>query len=69
MKHPRFGDVRCVRSLRIIEKGEEIYEDYGYAVNGVTNEDVPKWYLEKLDQIQNSALISEMTIEEIIDIL
>ena len=57
MKHPRFGDVRCVRSLRIIEKGEEIYEDYQY---DVSNEDMPRWYQEELDQNQNSAPNSEM---------
>ena len=30
MKHPRFGATRCVRSIRSIQKGEEILVDYGY---------------------------------------
>ena len=30
MKHPRFGATRCVRSIRPIQKGEEILVDYGY---------------------------------------
>jgi SET domain-containing protein len=30
MNHPRFGHCRCVRSLKPIAKGEEIFLDYGY---------------------------------------
>ena len=41
MKHPRFGNIRCTRSLRLINKGEEIFEDYQYEM---TNDDTPRWY-------------------------
>ena len=42
MNHPRFGLVRCIRSTRDIEPGEEIYVDYGY---GEEEEDwQPNWY-------------------------
>ena len=51
MKHPRFGDVRCVRSLRIIEKNEEIYEDYQYDTTNFN--DTPRWYQEVYDEDQN----------------
>jgi len=30
IEHPRFGHCRCIRSIRAIEKGEEIFIDYGY---------------------------------------
>ena len=30
MTHPRFGSVRCMRSLRSIKKGEEIFTNYNY---------------------------------------
>ena len=42
MNHPRFGLVQCIRSIRDIEPGEEIFVDYGY---GDEEEDWhPNWY-------------------------
>ena len=42
MNHPRFGLIICIRSIRVIEPGEEIFVDYGY---GVEEEDWhPNWY-------------------------
>jgi SET domain-containing protein len=33
VQHPRFGHCRCIRSIKAIAKGEEIFIDYGYDVN------------------------------------
>ena len=38
---PRFGDTRCLRSTRMIRRGEELFVDYGYDLKY----DVPRWYL------------------------
>jgi hypothetical protein len=40
MNHPRFGRTRCVRSLREIGKGEEIFSDYSYKI---TDEKAPRY--------------------------
>eukprot|EP01083_Nonionella_stella_P072254 194666_1 len=40
--HPRFDEIKCIRSLRSIKKGEEILVNYGYS-----SDDCPEWY-EKL---------------------
>ena len=37
---PRFGDTRCLRSTRMIRRGEELFVDYGYDLKY----DVPRWY-------------------------
>ena len=38
---PRFGETRCLRSTRLIKRGEELFVDYDYDMN----QDVPSWYL------------------------
>ena len=49
MNHPRFGLVKCLRSIRDIEVGEEVYVDYGY---GEEEEDWhPSWYKNILRKI------------------
>jgi SET domain-containing protein len=30
MVHPRFGEIKCLRTLRSIRAGEELLVDYGY---------------------------------------
>ena len=42
MNHPRFGLVKCIRSTRDIEPGEEIYVHYGYGES--EDEWQPNWY-------------------------
>ncbi len=37
---PRFGLTRCVRTTRSVAKGEELFINYGYSVNGW----LPEWY-------------------------
>ena len=44
MHHPRFGACNCVRSLRPIQRGEEIFADYGY---NISVSDVPRYFLYK----------------------
>ncbi|KAL6041580.1 Histone-lysine N-methyltransferase setd7 [Balamuthia mandrillaris] len=42
--HPRFGKIKCLKSIRNIRKGEEIYVDYTY-----DEEDCPPWFRAKRD--------------------
>ena len=37
---PRFGLIKCIRSARVILRGDEIFENYGYDMKGL----VPEWY-------------------------
>ncbi len=37
---PRFGGIRCLRSIKLIRKGEEIFVNYNYDME----DDVPTWY-------------------------
>ena len=41
--HPRFGNIRCVKSIKSIRKNEEILCDYKYSVKKS-----PAWYKESL---------------------
>ena len=38
--HPRFGAIKCIRTLRAVTAGEELTVDYGYAERSG-----PKWYM------------------------
>lgn len=40
--HPRFGDIKCIRTIKPISRNEEIFVDYGYK-KGTG----PNWYREK----------------------
>ena len=44
--HPRFGEIKCVRTLRPIEKGEELTCHYGYEHKfpGSNEDDLPDWF-------------------------
>mmetsp|Transcript_25689 Transcript_25689/g.41265 ORF Transcript_25689/g.41265 Transcript_25689/m.41265 type:complete len:276 (-) Transcript_25689:71-898(-) len=44
--HPRFGQIRCIKTLRPIKKGEELLVSYGYDILNVTGDGVPDWFLE-----------------------
>ena len=37
---PRFGHTRCLRSTRLIMRGEELFTDYDYNMESW----VPRWY-------------------------
>lgn len=41
--HPRFGQIKAIRSVRDIDPGEEVCCDYGYKGDP---EDLPRWYVE-----------------------
>ena len=38
--HPRFGHIKAIRTLRRVERGEEITVNYGYG----GEDGVPPWY-------------------------
>ena len=44
--HPRFGEIKCVRTLRAVRKGEELTCNYGYSHKfpGTSKDDLPLWY-------------------------
>ena len=45
--HPRYGDIKCIATLRDIKAGEELTCDYGYTHKSVTTglDDLPDWYM------------------------
>ena len=45
-----FGNIRGVESIRQIEKGEEIFEDYEY---DMSYEDTPRWYREAFNEFHS----------------
>jgi histone-lysine N-methyltransferase SETD7 len=47
--HPRFGAIKCIRSIRPIAKDEEICVDYGYKKNTG-----PTWYREYKKRCQSA---------------
>ena len=38
---PRFGETRCLRSIKHIKRGEELFVNYDYDLT----QEVPSWYL------------------------
>ena len=38
--HPQQGCIRCIKTLRDVEKGEELFIDYDYELG----EHTPRWY-------------------------
>lgn len=42
--HPRFGAIKCLRTLREVQAGEEILVDYGYGRKEDGAYDAPSWY-------------------------
>ena len=51
--HPRFGEIKCISTLREVEKDEELTCDYGYDhVSAATGlDDLPDWFVEKSNGI------------------
>lgn len=51
--HPRFGDIKCISTLRDIEKNEELTCDYGYNhVSAITGlDDLPDWFVKRSKQV------------------
>ncbi|CAM5140391.1 unnamed protein product [Natator depressus] len=44
--HPRFGPIKCIRTIRAVEKDEELTVAYGYDHNpiGQNGPEAPEWY-------------------------
>jgi hypothetical protein len=40
---PRFGNIRCLRTNRLVKKGEELFVDYNYSLKG---DEIPPWFIE-----------------------
>ena len=45
--HPRFGEIKCISTLRVVEEGEELTCDYDYTHKcGTTGlDDLPDWFV------------------------
>ena len=50
--HPRFGKIKCIRTIKDVSPGEELTVAYGYDHNGLgKNEaDAPEWYRTQLEK-------------------
>ena len=58
--HPRFGKIKCIRTIKPVKAGEELTVEYGYDHNGlgINNPDAPQWYRDQyqlyLEQFNNT---------------
>ncbi|KAM8908413.1 histone-lysine N-methyltransferase SETD7 isoform 2-T2 [Spinachia spinachia] len=52
--HPRFGPIKCVRTLRAVQKDEELTVSYGYdhETPGKAGPEAPNWYKKELREFQ-----------------
>ncbi|XP_026214263.1 histone-lysine N-methyltransferase SETD7 isoform X1 [Anabas testudineus] len=52
--HPRFGPIKCIRTLRAVEKDEELTVAYGYDHDptGKNGPEAPDWYKQELEVFQ-----------------
>ncbi|OCT97063.1 hypothetical protein XELAEV_18009285mg [Xenopus laevis] len=52
--HPRFGPIKCIRTMRAVEKDEEPTVAYGYDhnVTGKNSPEAPEWYQQQLTAFQ-----------------
>ncbi|KAK7137810.1 hypothetical protein R3I94_013452 [Phoxinus phoxinus] len=52
--HPRFGQIKCIRAIRAIEKDEELTVAYGYdhEPSGKSDPEAPEWYTKQLLEFQ-----------------
>ncbi|KAG1962543.1 histone-lysine N-methyltransferase SETD7 [Pimephales promelas] len=52
--HPRFGQIKCIRTIRAIEKDEELTVAYGYdhEPSGKSDPEAPGWYTKQLLEFQ-----------------
>ena len=53
--HPRFGKIKCIRTIRPVKAGEELTVEYGYDHNGLgpNNPDAPQWYKDQYEQFNS----------------
>lgn len=54
--HPRFGLIKCIRTIQAVEKDEELTVAYGYdhSSTGQNGPEAPEWYLAELRAFQAS---------------
>lgn len=54
--HPRFGPIKCIRTLRAVEADEELTVAYGYDHNppGKSGPEAPEWYQLELRAFQTA---------------
>ncbi|XP_032079523.1 histone-lysine N-methyltransferase SETD7 [Thamnophis elegans] len=54
--HPRFGLIKCIRTIQAVEKDEELTVAYGYdhSSSGQNGPEAPEWYLAELKAFQAS---------------
>lgn len=52
--HPRFGPIKCIRTLRAVEAEEELTVAYGYdhSPPGKSGPEAPEWYQVELKAFQ-----------------
>ncbi|XP_062249417.1 histone-lysine N-methyltransferase SETD7 isoform X1 [Platichthys flesus] len=52
--HPRFGPIKCIRTLRAVQKDEELTVAYGYdhGLTGTNGPEAPDWYKQQLEVFQ-----------------
>jgi len=54
--HPRFGSIKCIRTIKAVVAGEELTVEYGYDHTKLETE-APQWYKNKLKIWQTNQLI------------
>ncbi|XP_040187136.1 histone-lysine N-methyltransferase SETD7 [Rana temporaria] len=54
--HPRFGPIKCIRTILAVEKDEELTVAYGYdhTATGKNSPEAPEWYQQQLKAFQLS---------------
>ncbi|XP_056419028.1 histone-lysine N-methyltransferase SETD7 isoform X2 [Hyla sarda] len=52
--HPRFGLIKCIRTITAVEKDEELTVAYGYDHNsaGKNGPEAPEWYQQQLKEFE-----------------
>lgn len=52
--HPRFGPIKCIRTLRAVQKDEELVVAYGYNHEAMEKNgpEAPDWYKQELEDFQ-----------------
>lgn len=48
--HPRFGPIKCIKTIRAVQKDEELTVAYGYDHDpiGKSGPEAPDWYKQEL---------------------
>ncbi|KAM9329635.1 histone-lysine N-methyltransferase SETD7 [Gastrophryne carolinensis] len=54
--HPRFGPIKCIRTISAVEKDEELTVSYGYdqCSEGQAGPEAPEWYQQQLETMQQN---------------